>query len=1786
MNIFHHSRAFVEKHKKHHHLVIALLVVLVAGGSGVSLYKKFAHAATFSFTQSSWAGGVTANTATHASNQTGWTEYASSTSVTAGTTVVLPLAPYLFTDDGTATTTGSATGGTFGAGANSSTIVSGSGEGASVGLGADGGTGADGAYSCTSGTCNLAGATYNYTTFNISSGATVNVTGTTALIIKATGAVTIAGTLNLNGGNGYTGNYAGGGNGGSGGYAGGSGGNTGCGDVCHSTSGYSGGGPGGGGGGYADGSNDGGSGGGGGGGYGGYGGGGGITDPAPGGGPGAGGGTYTTITGGSGGGGSASFYGGGGGGGGYLKISSAESIINSGTINANGGNGGDSAGGAGSGGRISLAAPSITNNGAINAKGGSAGAYGGSGGGGRVFLNDSDATIAGTGSVSRIAGTAGYGIGGDNSETYISSVFEYSSSGTFASEVINLGGNANFTTLAWTETLNSQTITMKARSSANSDMSGATAWGSCTNITNGANLSTGGCVTNGHRYIQYQATLSTANTAVTPTLDSVTINYTQYALSGDLTSSKYYIGSDAVISKLTWAGSTTTTETIRFQVQSAPDNGSGAPGTWSGWCGYAETGATCDGSKYFYDSPTAGFGNGVTLGDSHPLRSTSGGGLADRYFQYKVFLGSGGGATPTLTLVTVQYVVNAPPEIQNVTGVQNANGTVTVGYDVRDIDSATAGSATPNAVNVTLQYCTTGSCTVLSDTGWVNATTVTGDVGAGVYVNTGTGAGTAYNTGKSIVWTPATDYAGNYNASQKIRVKASDSEAANSLGYAVPATGFVLDTVVPTITTLNIAASSTPGTVNLTLTDNSTLEYRLCDDVAYTVSCTSWTAITSGVATPVSRTLVNDAYNRPTVYLQVRDAYGNTNSGNVSAHAMPANFIATDTTNLNAGIYREFLSWGTASSTGFGSYKVYYNTTGAGAAYSLLGTVTNVNENYFTHTITTATSSTHFYKVVTVSANSDISEFTLVKSDVPDGSGSTDVTAPYIPFAGIAVSSVGNSSANVTFSTYTDSSIAEGELATSTVRYASYTGTAPTSCPTANSVSSGTYVVNHSIYLTGLTASTNYVFCVLARDIAGNVSTPSSVSEAGGTFTTVGGPVITGVTEREVTDTSALIFWNTDTSSDSKVCYSTTTTGANGCATSVTGTTVTTPGTNANGTFYQHQIGLTGLDSGRTYYYKVVSVDSLVPPNTSTDDRNGQYYSFVTLTDTTPPTITGTSTPVLAPTAAVVVWQTNEMATSKVDYGTVAGVYDKGVAEDTSHSIYHVMTLNSSTNNSGGGGGTNVLIKETPYYYRVTSKDAANNPATADGTFTTPADGNVTITYVIVRSSAGDTTKDTTAPSISNVKIADITAFGATVSFDTDEDTVGFADYGKDTSYGASVGDKTWARTHTTKLRGLTLGTEYHIKVSAVDKAGNTGTGSDQTFKTSFLSENLKDMTKIENIEQFQKEIEDTIESILPSLVPPFVSKPQVTDITENGATVTFRTNIKSFPVVGFVEDALYDATKENPYTGEVSDTTEKTIDHTIALIGLKQNTKYHVQARAFSLPKVIGKSADISFTTKASKIVGSIIERKKDSFTVVWTTDEPTSSVVEYKNTQTGITERKTDDAKRTSHSMRIDNLPSGTTYTVDISGLNEQGNVVEAGAPLSVTTSRDVTPPTISGFKVDNALVPGRTDRIQTIVSWKTDEPSNSTVYYEEGAGTAGDTEELANKNEVLDSYIMAHSVILPNLKPGTIYRLKVTSSDDSGNEGSFGPRTVITPRQTESITDIIFKNFEDSFKFLQKI
>ncbi len=244
---------------------------------------------------------------------------------------------------------------------------------------------------------------FNFTTINIPSGVTVTFkknSQNTPVTMLATGDVTIAGTINLNGGNG---NYIIPGAGGAGGFDGGTGGVV-------NQAGKRGEGPGGGVGSIPATTRNNCSGGGGGGGFGANGSGGAQNcDGAyPGG---AGGSAYGNerilpSIGGSGGGGAGgtnTYTGGaGGGGGGAILIASSGTISVTGSITANGGNGtnGEASypggGGGGGGGGIRLIANTISGNGTLSAAGGSGGSAnwspGGGGGAGRIRLEYSTTT--------------------------------------------------------------------------------------------------------------------------------------------------------------------------------------------------------------------------------------------------------------------------------------------------------------------------------------------------------------------------------------------------------------------------------------------------------------------------------------------------------------------------------------------------------------------------------------------------------------------------------------------------------------------------------------------------------------------------------------------------------------------------------------------------------------------------------------------------------------------------------------------------------------------------------------------------------------------------------------------------------------------------------------------------------------------------------------------------------------------------------------------------------------------------------------------------------------------------------------------------------------------------------------------------------------------------------------------------------------------------------------------------------------------------------------------------
>ena len=446
------------------------------------------------------------------------------------------------TDDGS-----TATGFNYAGSATSSTVITGAGSAASVQLAIDYGTGADGDLVATTGactgvgvsgtapSCTIAGGTYNFSNVTVGASATLTVTGTTALIIKATGTVTIDGTVGADGTN------ASGGTGGAALAGGSAGGNT---DAPGS-------GPGAGGDGWSSGR----SGGAGGAGHGGLGGYGSYADSdgycvANG----AQGVTYNTMNvGGSGGGGGgnrtnsiAGTGGGGGGGGGGVSIVSAGQIIvgTTGIVTANGGagtvaSGGGAGAGGGSGGRIRLVSlDTVINNGILTANGGAGGngLYvndGGGGGGGRILIEDSDGILTGTGSTSVAGGVAGAGNCALNGAAgvYASSIISYFPSGTYTSGVLDTGQTSDFTTLGWTTTHPS------AATSIVFDVRSGTLGASCTDATwNGWNTNVATVTTANAtgsatipsadgRCVQYRATLATASPEQTPSLDDITINY-------------------------------------------------------------------------------------------------------------------------------------------------------------------------------------------------------------------------------------------------------------------------------------------------------------------------------------------------------------------------------------------------------------------------------------------------------------------------------------------------------------------------------------------------------------------------------------------------------------------------------------------------------------------------------------------------------------------------------------------------------------------------------------------------------------------------------------------------------------------------------------------------------------------------------------------------------------------------------------------------------------------------------------------------------------------------------------------------------------------------------------------------------------------------------------------------------------------------------------------------------------------------------------------------------------
>ncbi len=319
---------------------------------------------------------------------------------------------------------------------------------------------------------------------------------------------------------------------------------------------------------------------------------------------------------------------------------------------------------------------------------------------------------------------------------------------------------------------------------------------------------------------------------------------------------------------------------------------------------------------------------------------------------------------------------------------------------------------------------------------------------------------------------------------------------------------------------------------------------------------------------------------------------------------------------------------------------------------------------------------TYYYRVM-----SEDSSGNEAWSDEGTFTTEADATAPVI--SNVTATDISDTEATITWDT--------DEAATSQVEYG--TTSASHGDYDTTTAEDASLVTSHMLVITGLTPGTTYYYRAISRDSA----VPANEAVSGeASFTTEAdttAPVISNIAFSNVTSDSAIVTWSTNEPADSQVEY-----GLD------TGYGTTTPLDTVLVT--NHAVSLTGLATDTTYHLRVISSDAAGNSAVSEDQ------TLTTAADTTPPVITVLPASGVTETTATINWNTNEPATSQVEYGpTVA--YGSTTPLDTSLVTNHSVVITG-------------LTPGTTYHYRVISRDAAtptpNQAESEDHEFTTSVD--------------------------------------------------------------------------------------------------------------------------------------------------------------------------------------------------------------------------------------------------------------------------------------------------------------------------------------------------------------------------------------------------------------------------------------------------------------------------------
>jgi Purple acid Phosphatase, N-terminal domain len=481
----------------------------------------------------------------------------------------------------------------------------------------------------------------------------------------------------------------------------------------------------------------------------------------------------------------------------------------------------------------------------------------------------------------------------------------------------------------------------------------------------------------------------------------------------------------------------------------------------------------------------------------------------------------------------------------------------------------------------------------------------------------------------------------------------------------------------------------------------------------------------------------------------------------------------------------------------------------------------------------------------------------------------------------------------------------------------------------------------------------------------------------------------------------------------------------------------------------------------------------------------------------------------------------------------------------------------------------------------------------------------IVITLSLIVNNVALAQVDQDAPEISGVQVSNVTENTVTITWETDEDADSLVNYGLQPDYGimrVPVADKTQ---HTMTLDNLEPGRVYYFRVASADEEGNQGISADYRVQTSGtpsesqtesqsqsesqtqsqsqttqdIVEQINEITNPQQLKEILNETVKAIQGITEDLT--IVGPPTVIPETTT-AIVKWTTDRQSSSEVAFSPSDTFDGTN---YQYSQSTNDGNVTDHEIQLIGLAPFTEYSFKVKSKDTYGIEGESRNFTFQTKASAPDIRnlrVVKVEENAATLAWDTTVPAKALVEFQDLTTGAQSSVGRPTLATTHQMRLTDLTLGTRYVAFVTAENAGGDRVKS-QPIQFITVKDIAPPIITNVTNESTLFPGSESRIQTIVEWDTDEPSNCLMTYQEGV--AGGTEPTTIEKEQVE-YNTSHVQVVIDFASATVYQFYLECADEAGNKVKSENFVLFTPVQEKNIIDLILENFESTFGWVKNI